>query len=247
MKRQFLLVLLVLCFSLSFGQVPDKYRKLDWRLFHSLNWRGVVDYQSEEWKNMPIESKKSLLQIPPGELQSLSIKALIEASIDCFFARKIGKFSIMDRYYEEVYEGFNGFRELVRRDGVGKELIGYYGDMDVASGASSEAGLSMKRQVQILEYLIVHPKILDNLGPAEMNQLLGCLKDKYAEKILVVGVYSERDRISTIYALARVLDRMDLQISTRLHNIDQIDVFLSSGILLTAKARDEILKICRGM
>jgi hypothetical protein len=156
----------------------NKYKNINWRIYHSLNWKDYVDYKSEEWKNMPFKEKNSLFQIPTKELQAMYTNELIEASVDCYFARGIGKFSTINSYYEEIYDGFNGFRELTMREDVGTKIIDYYGGLRLQTGASSKAGLTMKKQVQILEYLIIHPRIIVKFRPDELDQLFSKLKEK---------------------------------------------------------------------
>jgi hypothetical protein len=196
---------------------------------------------------MPIEQKNSLFQIPAEELKTMSTFELIEASIDCFFARKVGKFSTMGGYYEEIYNNFNGFRELTMRQDAGKKIITYYKDMQLQTEAGSPAGLSIKKQLQILEYLIVHPKILEKLKPEELGQLLSNLKEKYTVKTTMAAVYREREMVSNVYAIAKVLEKKDQQTRSRLYDIDQIHIFLGSGIVLTKETRDKILNICKGL
>ena len=246
-KKSFLvLCLFIFTYPLA-GQDMNKYKNIDWRIYHSLNWKDYVDYKSEEWQKMPFKEKNSLFQIPTEELQAMSTDELIEVSIDCYFARKIGKFSTIKSYYEENYDGFNGLRELSMREDIGKKIIDYYGGLQLQTGASSPAGLTMKKQIQILEYLIVHPRIIVKYKPDELDQLLSKLKEKYAEKTTMTAIYSEQDIVPNVYALARVLEKKDQQTSTRLHNVDKIDIFLGSGIFLTRETRDQILNICKGL
>ncbi len=248
MLKNYFLVLFVLIFTSSLaGQDMNKYKNISWRIYHSLNWKDYVDYESEEWKNIPIEEKNSLFQIPTEELKAISTDELIEVSIDCYFARRIGKFSTIDSYYEEIYKGFNGFRELTTRKDVSRKMIDYYKGLNLQAVTSSQAGLPMKKQVQILEYLIVHPMILMWLNPEELAQLLSNLKEKYAEKTTMTTFYSEQDMVPNVYALARMLEKKDQQTSIRLHNVDKIDIFLGSGIFLSRETREQILNICKGL
>jgi hypothetical protein len=195
---------------------------------------------------MPIKEKDSLCQIPIEELQTMSTTELVIVLIDCRYARGIGKYSTTDKYYEEIYSNFNGLRELVIREDIGRKMIDYYKDMHIQNEDLSSAGLSMKEQLQTLEYLIVCPKILERFKPEEFDELFSNLKGKYVEKTRMTTVYSERDLIPNIYALARVLDKKDHKTSNRLHNIDQIDIFLRSGIFLMQETRTQILSICNG-
>jgi len=141
----------------------------------------------------------------------------------------------------------NGFRELTLIEDASGKMIDYYKGMNLNTETSSPAGLSIKEQVQILEYLIVHPKILEMIKQNELGQLLSYLKEKYTEKTMMTAVYNERDIIPNVYALARVLDKKDPQTSIRLHNVDQIDIFLGSVIFLTRETCDQILDICKGL
>ncbi len=246
MKKLSLLVLLVVCYFVSSGQVVEKYKKINWRIYHSQKWREYVDYKSDEWKNMSIEDKNSLLQIPVDELKTMSTDQLISVSIDCIFARTIGKYSSMDKYYEEVYNSFNGFRELTAREDASIKLINYYKGMNIRAEAPSPAGLTIGRQVQILEYLIGHPKLLGRFNSQQMSTLLADLLNKYDEKTTTVDLKGDQNRISNVYAVAKVLERKDRQTNRRLRSIEHIDVFMNSGVLLTEKTRDQILSIGKG-
>ncbi|MBI9072281.1 MAG: hypothetical protein JEY94_11825 [Melioribacteraceae bacterium] len=80
MQRNICLALFTILLSSNyFGQIPEKFKKINWRVYHSLNATKFVDYESEEWKNMSYEDKDFLLQIPKEELQKMSTKELIEA------------------------------------------------------------------------------------------------------------------------------------------------------------------------
>jgi hypothetical protein len=247
MKTHLSLILIVLCLSVSFGQIPEKYKRLNWRMFHSLNWRDSVDYQSDDWKNMPIEEKNSLFQIPPDELRAMSTDELIEASIDCYFARRVGKYSTMQRYYKEVHDGFNGFRELTMRQVVGRGLIDYYQRINLQSGVSSPAGLPIKTQIQILEYLIASPEVCGLFKAEELGQLIRVLMQRYSQKGMMPEVFSERDMISNVYALATLLNQKDQETRKRIRGINQMEAFLSSGVFLTQEARSQIMRICKEM
>ncbi len=242
-KKYFIFCLFIFVYSLS-GQNINKYKNTNWRNYNSIAWRSYVDYTSEEWKNMSIKEKKSLFQIPIEELQKMTTDELIEASVECFFSRRIGKFSTMDNYYKEIYDNFNGFRELIMRKDTGRKMIDYYRNKDLAIKTLSKGGLTTKKQVQILEYLIVHPEILVKLKQDELYKLYSYLREKYLMKINMKTIYSEQDVIPNVYAIARVLERKDLQVRNKLYSVDQIKIFLRSGILLTEKTRDQILKIC---
>ena len=242
-KKYFIFCLFIFVYSLS-GQNNNKYKDLDWHIFHSLNWKDYIDFKSEEWKSMSIEEKKSLFQIPIEELQKMTTDELIEASVDCFFSRRIGKFSNMDSYYKEIYNSFNGFRELIKRKDIGRKIIDYYRNLDPTIRTLSKSGLKMKKQIQILEFLIVYPEILVQLKQDELGKLFLYLREKYSRKIKMASIYSEKDVVPNVYALARVLERKDLQVRNKLYSVDQINIFLGSGIILTGKTRDQILKIC---
>lgn len=247
MLKKFFIVLFFFIFSSSLiGQVT-KYKDIDWRIYHSLKWKNYVDYRSNEWINMSIEEKKSLLQIPIEELKLMSTDALIQVSIDCYYTRRIGKFSTINSYYDEIYNNFNGFRELTAREDVCQKMIKYYKDLDLHASNTSPAGLTVKEQVQIIEYLLVHPKIFVKLKLGEFDQLFFNLRKKFEEKTTMTAIYSEQDMIPNFYALARILVKKDQQTSIKLHNVDNIDLFLGSGIFLTRETRDQILNICNGL
>ena len=229
------------------GQDINKYKSISWRVYNSLNWKDYVDYKSEEWKNMSFKEKGDLLQIPTIELQTMSTDELIEASIDSYFARGIGKFSTINSYYETIYNCFNGFRELIMRKDVVIKMINHYKVMNLRSESLSQAGLSMKKQVQILEYLIVHPKVLERFTSDQFSQLLSILKEKYTEKTNMISTYSEQDIIPNVYAIARLLENKDPQTRLKLHAVDQIDMFLGSGIFLTHETLNQILAISKGL
>lgn len=243
-RKTFCFVFLFLCVSQIVGQNGDKYKKISWRVYHSTNWRDYVDYQSDEWKNMPIEEKDALLQIPIEELKTMSTKELIEASVNCLFARGIGRFSGIDNYYEEIYNKFNGFRELTARNDVCKSIIEYYEIIDLRKEILSTTDSSFKYQVQRLEHLIGHPIILEKFNPVEINQLIFLLKEKYFEKASILE-FTDHDQISTVYALAKLLERKDELTKQQIYGIKNIDMLLHTGTFLTKDVRDQILSIAK--
>ena len=247
MFSKFFLALCLFMITNSFSaQEINKYKQINWRIYHSANWRDYVDYESEEWKKIPYREKNSLLQIPDEELNTMLTDELIEVSVDCFYARDFVMFASINRYYNSIYTLFNGFREMTQRPDVCEKIIRYYKYLQVDSEILSPAGLTTRDHNKILEYFIVHPEILSKFSPVELHQLLNSLKDKYIVKKSMTDVYTEKDIIPNIYALARILEKLDQQTNIRIHNIENIDLFLDSGRMLTRETRDQILSICNG-
>jgi len=114
-KSILILCLIISSSSLS-GQDLEKYRNIDWRIYHWLSFSDYIDIQSEEWKNIPKKEKIALMQIPENELVTMSIKELIEAYTNCAFTRNFFLYNEVNRYYEQLYRGFNGVRELMNRE-----------------------------------------------------------------------------------------------------------------------------------
>lgn len=51
-KKSFLVLCLFIFTYPLVGQDMNKYKNIDWRIYHSLNWKDYVDYKSEEWKKI---------------------------------------------------------------------------------------------------------------------------------------------------------------------------------------------------
>jgi len=219
MKRQifFALCLAVWC-TAAFSQGNQRYKELNWRVFHWVNFSKYVDINSAEWKNMPLQDKKALMQIPDDELKAMSTRELIDAYVECAFTRNLFLYSEIDVYYDQLYRGFNGVGELMQRKDVVDEVVKYYSAMDPQSSVISPAGIPMRFQMQFMEYLIGNPRMVEKCTIEQQRALVRELLRQSARRGAIQ--YADDNLESNAYALAQLLDKSTASTANELTQLE---------------------------
>lgn len=224
------IIFILCCFILinsSLGQNYDKFKKINWRIYHQLNFSDYVDIHSTEWKSMSIKVKDSLLQIPENELKAMSTKELIEAYINCRFARNFFLWPNVTQYYDELFSAFNGTRELLDRVDAPDELIKYYKNMNPIENTISLSGVPVQFQIQFIEYLIGNPSIVEKINIKQLYLFISELVKKYEIKREIPSTYIENLQ-SNIYAISQLLSHKDMN-NLELYNVNGISLLRKSG------------------
>lgn len=234
------------CFIISsltlFGQNLEKYKNINWRTYHRLDFSKYVDINSEEWKNMPKTEKKALMQIPDNELKAMSTKELIEAYINCAYTRSFFLFSEVDEYYEQLYKGFNGVSELINRPDAADEIIKYYIKMDPLDNTISTAGIQIPFQIQFIEYLIGNADFLKKISSEQLRLITSELVKKYQIKTQTQPIVIETLE-SNIYAISKLLGRNETGKQNELSIVEGINTLQKTGRIPNDKIASQIINL----
>jgi uncharacterized protein YihD (DUF1040 family) len=229
---------------LLIGQDMNKYKNINWRIYHQLNFSNYIDINSEEWKNISPKEKKELMQIPENELKTMSTKELIEAYINCAYTRSFFLFSEVDKYYEKLYKGFNGVNELLNRTDATDEIIKYYLTMDPQDNTISIAGIQMPFQIQFVEYLIGNPDMVRKFNTEQLRIITLELVKKYQIKSKIQpGVIENLE--SNIYAISSILWRDDTGKQNELSVIVGINSLRKTGRLINDTIASQIINLAK--
>ncbi|MCX6151790.1 MAG: hypothetical protein NTX22_14800 [Ignavibacteriales bacterium] len=242
LKKSFLvLCLFILSYSL-FGQNMDKYKNINWRIYHQLNFSDFVDINSEEWKNMSKKEKKELMQIPENELKTMSTKDLIETYINCAYTRSFFLYSDVDKYYEKLKRSFNGVNELLNRQDAVDEILRYYLKMDPKDNTISTGGIQIPFQIQFLEYLIGNPDFVKKISSSQLPLIATELIKKYQMKIKTSPLIIETIE-SNIYAISRLLCRNETGKHNKLTSLESIHSLQKTGRLPNDRIASQIINL----
>lgn len=209
-KKTPFLLFIILYSSIILGQNYDKYKKLNWRVYHWLSFSDSIDIYSEEWKKMPKKEKDQLMQIPSNELNVVTTEELIEAYIDCAFTRNLFLYPQISTYYEQLSRGFNGINELTNRKDFPEKIISFYAKMDPKKDSKSKAGIKTPHQIQFIEYLFGNPEVINIFKADQLKQIVSELTIKYQIKSELSLANSDYNNVSVIYALAQILNCKEL-------------------------------------
>lgn len=242
LKKSFLIFCFFVFSCALFGQNLDKYKNINWRIYHQLNFSDYVDINSEEWKNISPKEKKELMQIPKNELKTMSTKELIDAYINCAYTRSFSLFSEVDKYYEKLYRGFNGVNELLNRPDAADEIIKYYITMNPQDNTISTAGIQMPFQIQFIEYLIGNPDLVKKFNSEQLRLIASELVKKYEIKTKTQPVIIETIE-SNIYAISRLLGRSETGKQNILASVDGINSLLKTGRIPNDKIAAQIINL----
>ena len=183
------------------------------------------------------------MQIPEDELLTMPTEKLIQAYIDCAFARNFFLHSSIESYYNELYNSFNGVRELMKREDAFEEIIKFYSSMDSQDSAISAAGLPMRFQIQFVEYLIGNPRLLEGSNHEQLLNLATELIKKSERRTAIQ--YAEDNLQSNTYALAQLLASPSSNRKNDLIQIDQIDFLLKTGRIPNEAITFQILNLAK--
>jgi hypothetical protein len=192
---------------------------------------------------MSLIDKKALMQIPDGELKAMPTRKLIEAYLDCRFTRNLFIYSDIESYYEQLFMGFNGARELVERNDVVEELIKYYAEMDPFDSNVSGAGVPIRFQVRFVEYLIGNPQIFKKVTDGQLRALLAELMKQVRKKS--VSPSADDNLESSIYAIAQVLRSPSGGKELELAQIENSDFLLRTGRIPDERLAERVFDLAR--
>ena len=234
-----ILIILIIATGILFSQDQSRFKDIGWRVCNSKNWRKYIDYKSDEWKNLSVNEKNELTKINKDELKKMNTRNLIEATIDCRSARRVGLFSEISNYYNSINKTFNGLEELFLREDTIDELINYYASLDLNNSKKSFSGLTIIEQKQIIEYLMAHPVLIERYDVVQSKQLMQISLTKYDE--LSRKTQSDFNSISNIYLISKILEKSDPSFKNSFNNIEEYEVFRKSGLFLTPKVKNQIV------
>jgi len=171
MKKQLLLMFL-LCANMSFAQNIEKYT-------------FPMMPGDDEWKAISHPKRLKVLNIEQEELKNLSNIQLIGACHDYPYTINIFAFNNYDEGYLNVYNNFNGLRELHRRSNIGEDLVDFYSNMSTG-GFKVKYMLYNKyfNQLKLVffEVLLTKEDILTKFTNNQKQKLVEACVEKYYEK-----------------------------------------------------------------
>lgn len=173
MKKTILVILIVfLKMSLTYSQDIEKYR-------------FPIAPSDAEWKTNSYAERLKILNVEEETLKNLSNIQLIGACLDFQYTINLYAFNSLDEGYENVFDIFNGLRELHKRNDIGKDLIYFYSKMGL-DGFGGELDIYNENfdltKFTFFEVLLSREEIILKMDQSERGQLVDECVKKYRMK-----------------------------------------------------------------
>ena len=198
-----------------------------------------------EWKNLSVETKNGMLQIPEDELKSMPTEMLVQAYIDNPFCSLIFVYNTVQDGFNRVYDEFSGLRELVRRDDAALEIVSFYKNMQVdgydRNWESNKIGKFTFKFIYV-EALLSQSEIISQLNQNETKMLTNELLKKYNDKIKHVSEHSIVGLESSAYAIAHILYQNGKLSQPGKKLDDATNIFLETGRIPRNDILDNIIQ-----
>lgn len=203
---------------------------------------------SEEWRNLSVEEKNELLQIPDSILSVMPTEELIQAYVDNPFCSLIFVYNTIQDGFNRVYNEFNGLRELMKRNDAATKLIDFYKNMQV-DGYSPNWEPDKKGEFTFkfvyIETLLSQPEIVRQLNLGNTKILISELIEKYEGKVEHVSEHSIVGLESCTYAIAHTLYQNGKLAPQGVPIEETMQSFLETGHLLQNNTLDQVLQQAR--
>lgn len=140
---------------------------------------------SEERQNITWEEVKRAEQIPDSILSTVPTEELIQAYVDHRFTGLMFAHDNLQDGFAQVYNDFNGLREILKRKDASRKLIVYYQSMDPGAYDPNWVSARIGRftfTFVFVEVLLAQEIIIEQLTRSEVKTLLSELLKKHESK-----------------------------------------------------------------
>ena len=197
----------------------------------TLSWDYPVKPGMEEWKKLKgVEARIKACQIPEDILYSLSTEELMDLCLRYPFIYDIFAFNSLEHGFDQLFNNFNGIRELYKRVDVASHLTKRYAQQvqlfSYLDGNHTDAqkGLFMI-SVSILEILLSRIEYSENSKDILQNLMVGYEKKKhYAEYFKGLGFQTN------LFSRGHVIIKMEKSLTEKLPQERRDSLFFSGRL-----------------
>jgi len=242
---------MVKCFHLYKTYLPYYHNVIIYRqtLFSSILRAGEYEYPfdegSPEWRNLSVEERHSMRQIPNQDLATIDTDMLVSAYVNNPYCSLIFAHNTINLGFNRVYNEFNGLRELMNRPDAGEKILAYYEEMNVndlnQNWSEYEKGNFTFKFIYI-EVLLSQPQILNQLSDQQSKRLIGELINKYNVKNDHIAEHSGFGLSYTTYSMAKYLMNKNKLFEAPPPMDNELQHFLDLGVRLKADMAPYILQ-----
>ena len=146
-------------------------------------WDYPIRPDTEEWNALDHSQRRDTLQIPKSILKRMSTPVLAKVCMDYPLVYHCGSYD-NDRYgIELTINSFNGFGELIKREGGTQELVKIYRDYPTPIPIAGEHDYYANIYLSYFDLLLTDPRFIEQLNEGELTTLKEMVKDKYIERL----------------------------------------------------------------
>lgn len=132
--------------------------------------------ESNEWKQVfkTRTERVEAAQIPEEVLKKMNTDELIEAVIKYPLLCELYAYNEFRTGFEQVYDSYNGIRELLNRDDAGNKLINFYNSLNDSRYISED-----RTDIMNLQIILAQPEFTNKLDNQQIEVLLKSTRTVY--------------------------------------------------------------------
>jgi hypothetical protein len=202
-----------------------------------------------EWKELKTHDKMlEVLQIPAEFLQKMTTKDLAQTCLNYPLFPDIWALNSLQEGMERVIAGFNGLKELLKREDAGLEIFAIYKTMDPHNFSESWSNLQKGKyaaEFAKIEILLAQEAILSSLKQNERFLLLQESLNKQ-KAMQQYPMYDRRNQEPNAYLMGKIMQKdYPVIISQTSQGKPNLQAFLQRGSMASKDTIDEIVSIAQ--
>lgn len=178
----------------------------------NVEWDFPIKPGSEQWVNLKnVTERIQVCQIPDSVVSLLTNKQLIDLVINHPFFLSYGlSNSPIEGFKGSVYS-FNGYKELINRDGSSQEIIQYYNSLDFSQINKFASELEKGRyslKIHGIEMIMTDDRFISKLTDKQKEAFLKIIDSKYNQKMLYKEHLGGFGSVTTAYLGLKLIRNM---------------------------------------
>jgi hypothetical protein len=199
------------------------------------------------WKNLRTHAEMvEACQIPAEILSELSTDGLIESYMNYPIIMEMLAFNNFQDGFDQVLKGFNGLKELIKRQDASYKLLDRYKKM-IPGNIDKNSEISQKGKDVFdfiyIEMLLAQKNIIDNLSKDNKMELLIESKSKFNDKNKDQELYGILSLTTSGYLMARLLENIDdVSFKQQISQNENLRIFVRNSVLKRTEILVEVMK-----
>jgi len=151
----------------------------------------------------------AVCQLPGEILKEISTPGLVQTVLNYPLLSDMYAFSAVQQGFDSVTANFNGLQELLKRDNAAKEIAKFYYVLspEAATTQSIEEQGDYIFRIAHTEVILAQYTVLEQLSAVELKELANVAWQFWEAKKALPEIYGGLGRESTIFLLARVMQK----------------------------------------
>lgn len=208
-----------------------------------VKWDFPIKPGTETWKSLKNNAEKvEACQVPIVVLTAMETQELINVCLDYPLLPDIFAFNNIKDGFKKFVSDCNGFRELIKRDDVAKELLKLYKTLDPISipkeGSILEKG-NYAFEFSFIELFFSYPLVIEKCSTKEKKEIVEELLSKKEKKKSRPDWYQRTGMQTNYLAIVNTLQSDQGEIQSGL-DVAEVSSYIYSGILTNPEITGQI-------